>query len=87
MTASRLISVKVPMKVFREMPPAHEGRSRFIIAALEEKISREQSKWKPTNKRGERLAALLERGEEERGAPLDAEGIAGELCERRGRLH
>ncbi len=37
--------------------------------------------------RGLRLNAILEKGRAERGEPLDAEGIARELQERRGRLH
>ena len=87
MTGSKLLSVKVPLELYRAMPGAHKGRSRFIITALEEKISREQSTWKPATERGRRLAALLKKGELERGAPLDQEEIARELRERRGGLH
>jgi hypothetical protein len=87
MTSAKLVSVKLPLKIFQAIPGAHEGRSQFIIAALEEKISREQTKWKPSTERGERLAKLLEKGASERGAPLDKEGIARELRERRGNLH
>lgn len=88
MTATKLISVKVPMKIFRAMPGAHKGRSRFIISALEEKISqRSESEWQPTTARGRRMKAILDKGAAERGEPLDAEGIAAELAERRGRFH
>ena len=88
MTGTKLISVKLPMKIFRAIPGAHNGRSRFIISALEEKISRaSQSEWKPTTARGRRMAALLEKGRAEREPLLDAEGIARELAERRGRFH
>ena len=88
MTTTKLISVKVPLKIFRALPDAHNGRSRFIIAALEEKISkRQESEWQPTTARGRRLKALLDAGAAERGEPLDAEGIAAELAERRGRFH
>jgi len=87
MTGTKMVSVKVPMRVFRNLPPAHEGRSQFIIAALEEKIQRRESNWEPQTTRGKRLKAILEKGAAERGAPLDAEGIARELRERRGGLH
>ena len=87
MTKTKLLSVKVPLELYRAMPGAHKGRSRFIISALEEKISREEPKWQPTTERGRRLAALLKKGVAERGAPLDPEGIARELRERRGERH
>jgi len=88
MTTTKLVSVKVPLKIFRALPDAHNGRSRFIIAALEEKISkRQESEWQPTTARGRRLKALLDAGAAERGEPLDDAGIARELRERRGGLH
>ena len=87
MTKTKLLSVKVPMELYHAMPGAHKGRSRFIISALKEKISREESKWKPRTERGRRLAALLKKGVAERGAPLDAGEIERELRERRGGLH
>jgi hypothetical protein len=88
MTATKLISVKVPLKIFRALPGAHKGRSRFIISALEEKVSRQrESEWQPKTAHGRRLKAILEKGAAERGEPLDAEGIAAELRARRGGLH
>jgi hypothetical protein len=87
MTTTKLVSVKVPLKIFRALPGAHKGRSRFIVAALEEKISRCEPDWQPTTARGRRLKAILDKGAAERGEPLDAEGIAAELAERRGRFH
>ncbi len=76
------------MKIFRALPGAHKGRSRFIISALEEKISHQHTaEWQPTTARGRRLKALLDAGAAERGEPLDDEGIARELRERRGGLH
>jgi hypothetical protein len=88
MTRSKIVSVKIPEGVLRLMPPAGQGRSRFIVAALEEKISRRKiSEWKPTTKRGRRLAALLKKGRHERLPSLDAEAIARELAARRGVLH
>jgi hypothetical protein len=88
MTESKLISVKIPERVLQHIPRAGNGRSRFIVAALEEKISRsEVTEWKPSTKRGRRLAALLAKGRDERAPFLDAAGIATELSERRGKLH
>ena len=87
MTSTKLVSVKLPLKIFRAMPGAHKGRSRFIISALEEKISRRESEWRPKTEHGRRLKAILDRGAAERGEPLDDEGIARELRERRGGLH
>jgi hypothetical protein len=88
MTSTKLISVKVPMKIFRALPGAHQGRSRFIINALAKEISQQRApEWQPTNARGRRLKALLDAGAAERGEPLDDEGIARELRERRGGLH
>ncbi len=88
MTLSQTVSVKIPARILRLIPTAGKGRSRFIIAALEEKISRENYPvWKPTTNRGRRLAELLEKGRRERAPLLDLEGIAAELAERRGRFH
>ena len=87
MTSTKLVSVKLPLRVFRAIPGAHKGRSRFIISALEEKISRAEPEWEPTTERGRRMKVILDRGAAERGKPLDAEGIAAELRERRGGIH
>ncbi len=87
MTGAKLLSVKVPLRIFRALPAAHKGRSRFIVSALEEKIQRLESEWRPTTARGRRLQAILDKGATERGEPLDAEGIARELSQRRGGLH
>lgn len=87
MTSTKLVSVKVPLKIFRAMPGAHKGRSRFIVSALEEKISRQHGlEWKPTTARGRRLAALLEKGKAERFPLLNEEEFERELRERRGRF-
>ena len=88
MTSTKLVSVKVPLNIFRALPGAYKGRSRFIVAALEEKITRRnETEWQPKTAHGRRLKAILEKGAAERGEPLDAEGIAAELRERRGGLH
>ncbi len=84
---SRLVSVKVPVELFQSLPAAHSGRSQFIVAALREKISREQPRWQPSTRRGARLAALLKKGAKERLPLLDQEGIAQELRTRRGSFH
>ncbi len=87
MTSTKLVSVKLPLKVFSALPGAHNGRSRFIIAALEEKISQQhRAEWQPVTARGRRLKALLDAGAMERGEPLDDAGVARELRERRGGL-
>lgn len=82
-----MLSVKVPLKIFRALPGAHQGRSRFVVSALAEKIAKSADDWKPTTAHGRRLAELLEKGKAERGPLLDDEGIARELQERRGRYH
>ncbi len=87
MTETKLVSVKLPVKIFRAIPGAHHGRSRFIISALEEKIQRREAEWHPKTEHGRRLKAILEKGAAERGEPLDDEGIARELRARRGGLH
>jgi len=88
MTSTRPVSVKIPERILRLMPSAGNGRSRFIISAVEEKLSRQQpSEWKPVTNRGQRLAALLQRGRLERLPLLDTAGIERELAERRGRFH
>jgi len=84
MTTTKIVSFKAPLKIFRALPGAHQGRSRFIISALEEKISRREAEWQPTTERGRRLKAILDRGAAERRPLLDDEGIAAELRERRG---
>ncbi len=88
MASTKLVSVKIPERVLRLMPPAGKGRSRFIVTALEEKLSRrKRSEWKPTTDRGRRLAALLKRGHRERVPLLDSEELGRELAERKGRFH
>lgn len=87
MTNTKLVSVKLPMKIFRALPGAHKGRSRFILAALEEKIRRQEAEWQPTTERGRRLKAILDKGAAERAPFLSDEEVARELQERRGRFH
>jgi len=84
----KVVSVKIPERILKLLPAPGEGRSRFILTALEEKISRSaHSPWQPTTERGRRLASLLKNGRLERVPLLDADGIAQELAERRGRGH
>jgi hypothetical protein len=87
MTEMKMLSVKVPLRIFRRLPGAHKGRSRFVLSALEEKIQRSESEWQPTTARGRRLKAILDKGRAEREPLLDDEDVARELQERRGRLH
>lgn len=87
MTRTKLLSVKVPMRIFRALPGPHKGRSRFIVSALEEKIRRQEAEWQPTTERGRRLKAILDKGRAEREPLLSDEEVAHELQERRGRFH
>jgi hypothetical protein len=69
------------------MPKAGQGRSGFILQAVEEKLARQTpADWKPSSKRGRRMAALLERGRQERSPLLDEAALERELADRRGRL-
>lgn len=80
------VSVKVPLKTAERIPAAGHGRSRFILQAVEEKLSRQSApEWKPTTKRGRRMAALLTKGRTERMPLLTDEEFERELAERRGR--
>jgi hypothetical protein len=88
MTSTKIVSVKIPERLLCLIPAAGKGRSRFILAALEEKIGRRKSgEWRPTTERGRRLAVLLEKGRRERAPLLDADGISRELANRRGPVH
>ena len=81
------VSVKIPARILDRMPKAGSGRSGFIVRALEEKLARQRlPEWRPTTRRGRRLAALLREGEAERLPLLDKEGLERELRERRGRF-
>jgi hypothetical protein len=81
-----VVSVKIPQGLLKRMPEAGNGRSRFIVEALEEKLARQlPEEWKPTTTRGRRLAKLLEQGMAERQPLLDDEALARELRDRRGR--
>lgn len=86
MTNTEVVSVKIPMKLLEQIPAAGQGRSGFILRAIEEKIARRKpSHWKPTTERGRRLATLLEKGRAERKPLLSEAEIEQELMERRGR--
>lgn len=81
------VSVKIPRRLLERMPKAGEGRSGFILQALEEKLATQgPGKWKSDSVRGRRLAALLEKGRDERLPLLDEAALERELAERRGRL-
>ena len=84
--ASATISFKAPPRILEGIPAPGNGRSRFIIEALEEKISRQQKAgWKPTNALGRKFAAILAKGEKERGPQMSDSEFERELSERRGR--
>jgi hypothetical protein len=88
MTKSHVtVSVKIPTTILEQIPPAGHGRSGFIVRALEEKLARKQTAtWKPITARGRKLAALIERGKEERGPDLTIAELEAELRQRRGGL-
>ncbi|MEQ2008512.1 MAG: hypothetical protein ABMA26_17165 [Limisphaerales bacterium] len=84
-SAAETISFKCPPPVRERLPAAGNGRSKFILAAIEEKLARARPvQWKPTNARGRKLAARLAAGRHERGPALSVESVDRELRERRG---
>jgi hypothetical protein len=88
MTTTTIVSVKIPARVLERMPPAGQGRSGFIVQAIEEKIARRKPvEWRPKTERGRRMAALLKKGRAERHPLLSNEQIEQELKERRGRSY
>lgn len=83
--SSVTVSVKIPARILEHIPPPGQGRSGFILRAIEEKLARKQpAPWKPTTSRGRRLAALLEKGKRERGPDLTVEELEAEIRTRRG---
>ena len=84
--SSTLVSVKIPARILERIPAPGNGRSRFIVRALEKEIERQHPlEWKPPTKRGRMYAKLLAAGEKERGPRLSEEEFERELRERRGR--
>ena len=79
------ISVKIPTRILEQMPAPGNGRSVFIVEAIEEKLARRRCDWKPRSARGRRMAALLAKGQKERTPLLSDEQLEQELNERRGR--
>ena len=79
------ISVKIPTRILEQMPAPGNGRSVFIVKAIEEKLARRRFDWKPRSERGRRMAALLAKGRKERTPLLSDEQLEQELNERRGR--
>jgi hypothetical protein len=77
------------MKIFRALPSESKVRSRFIISALEEKISqRHETEWQPTTARGRRMKAILDKGAAERAIrwtpkvlPLNWRSAVGDFIE------
>ena len=86
MTNTTIVSIKVPTRILEQIPPAGQGRSGFIVQAIEEKIAkRKPAQWKPKTERGRRMAALLRKGKAERMPLLSDAQMEQELKERRGR--
>jgi len=82
---STAISVRIPIRILEQMPAPGNGRSIFIVKAIEEKLARRRCDWKPRSERGKRMASLLAKGQKERAPLLSEEQIAEELNELRGR--
>ena len=83
---STLVSVKIPARILERLPTPGNGRSRFIVRALEKEIERQRPpEWKPTTKRGRMFAKILKAGEKERGPFMSPEELEREIRERRGR--
>jgi hypothetical protein len=69
MTNARVVSVEIPVRILKQLPPAGGGRSGFILRAIEEKIARRKAALrKPRMERRRRMAALLKEGQPE-GSP------------------
>ena len=79
------ISVKIPTPILEQMPAPGNGRSVFIVNAIEEKLARRRGDSKPRSAHGRRMAALLAKGQKERRPLLSDEQVEQELKERRGR--
>jgi len=83
---SAVISFKCPDDLLDRLPAAGNGRSAFIVDAIQAKLSKPTpSEWTPTTARGRRLAAILARGKAERGPEVSIEAVDEELAARRGR--
>ena len=81
------ISVKIPVGILEQMPAPGNGRSSFVVRAIEEKLARRKpSRWKPKTERGRRMAVLLEKGRVERMPLLSDAQVEQELRARRGRV-
>jgi hypothetical protein len=86
MTNTTTVSVKIPERILEQIPPAGQGRSGFILQAIEEKLAmRKPVLWKPKTERGRRMAAMLKKGRAERTPLLSDAQVEQELKERRGR--
>ena len=86
MTNVRVVSVEIPVRILKQLPPAGGGRGSFILRAIEEKIARRKAALrKPRLERRRRLAALLKQGPAESSPPVADVAVARELKARRGR--
>lgn len=85
-TAAQTVSFKCPPLLRERLPAPGNGRSQFILEAIQEKLARKKpAVWKPTTARGRRLAALIAAGRAERGPDLTEAEFEREMRERRGR--
>ena len=85
MTNTITISVKLPIRIAERIPAPGNGRSRFIIQTLKEKVFNQKSKpWKPATVRGRRMAALIAKGAAAGVAMLNDDEFEQEMKARRG---
>jgi hypothetical protein len=86
MTKHTTVSVKIPDEILKQMPAAGNGRSGFMLKAIEDKIAQcKGSEWKPKSARGRRLAVFWEKGRIERARLLPDRQIEEELRRKGGR--
>jgi hypothetical protein len=79
------VSIKLPNRIAERIPAPGNGRSRFIIQTLEEKVfSRQSKQWKPSTVRGRRMAAVIARGAAAGVAMLNDDEFEQEMKARRG---
>jgi len=85
MTNTVAITVKLPVRIAERIPAAGNGRSKFIIKTLEEKVfSQKPTSWKPTTARGRRMAEIIAKGEAAGVTLLNEDEFEQELKARRG---
>jgi len=84
-TGLQAVTVKIRLSDLRRIP--EKNRSKFIRAAVSEKLARQPAPaWTPRTETGRKLLALRNQFIRSGGELLDSEGIAEEVRQRRGGL-